>query len=350
MRTDKDLLLSRIMAGFLYIYYENKLYKLLSASTDIKYRADVIYQQIYNDNLYSDWILMQDTEMILADNGVWRFQNNDLLKQIDQRLENLKVELFENYIQLSKRQDIKKQINSMNMQKDRILTAKHSLDQYTLEAYAGRIRNEYIIMNTLFYKNQLVFKNRKSKNSAFLNGITSQISSSIPPVSAIRELARSDIWKSYWTASNKDKVFPGHVSEWSDEQRALINITKMFDSVYDHPECPPENIIDDEDALDGWMIVQKRKHEQSKTKNKAQNMLGSKKMQNANEVFFMSNSPEETAEIMKANDHLGLHKMKEKFVAVKSAGDSELQEAQLPDVQRDLLNQLNAKRNNMNRK
>jgi hypothetical protein len=78
-------------------------------------------------------------------------------------------------------------------------------------------------------------------------------------------------------------------------------------------------------------------------------MLGSKKMQKADEVFFISSSPEETQEILKANDSVGLHRMKEKFSAIKSVGENELQEAQLPDVQRDLLNQLNAKRNN-NRK
>lgn len=349
IRNDKDLLLSRIIAGFVYLNYEGKIYKLKQPSSELKYRADILYQQVYNDNLYSDWLLMQDAESILIENGVWKFQNNEVLKQIDKRMENLKVELYENYIQLSKRQDIKKQIKSMIMQKDRILTAKHSLDQYTLEAYAGRIRNEYIIMNTLYYKNKKVFKNNKNKNSIFLNGIATQIAASLPSSSNIRELARSDVWKSYWSCANKDKIFPKTPCDWSDEQRALVNISKMFDSVYEHPECPSDQIIDDEDALEGWMIVQKRKNEQAKSKNKAQNMIGSKKMQKADEVFFMSNSAEETAEILKANDNVGLHRMKEKFSAIKSAGGEELKEAQLPDVQRDLINQLNAKRNN-NRK
>lgn len=346
IRNDKDILLSRIIAGFLYLNYEGKTYKLKPPSNELKYRADILYQKIYSDNLYSDWLLIQDTEMILADNGVWKFQNNDVLKQIDTRLENLKVELYENYIQLSKRQDIKKQIKSMIMQKDRILAAKHSLDQYTLEAYAGRIRNEYIIMSTLYYKNKRVFKDSQNKNSIFLNGIATQIAASLPSASSIRELARSDMWKSYWSCSNKDKVFPKPPCEWSDEQRALVNLSKMFDSVYEHPECPSEQVIDDEDALDGWMIVQKRKNEQSKSKNKAQNMLGSKRMQKADEVFFMSNSTEETSEILKANDNVGLFRMKEKFSAIKGAGGEELKEAELPDVQRDLINQLNAKRNN----
>lgn len=351
IRTNNDKLLSRIIAGFLYIEHEDKLYVLKKPSSALKYRADLLYEQAYQDNLYSDWFLMQDVEYILVDNGVWRLQNNEVLKQIDKQLENLKVELYQNYIQPNKRKDIKKQISSMNMQKERILNVKHSLDQYTLEAYAGRIRNEFIIMNTLYYKNKKVFKNKTKKSSVLLNNIASKIALSLPSISDIRELARSEMWKSYWSASGKTHVFRGSVFDWTDEQRALVNLSKMFDSVYEHPECPPENIIDDEDALEGWMIVQKRKNEQSKSKQKTDNMLNSAKMKKANEVFIMSNSAEETAEIINNNDPLARHRMKEKFSAIKSSDSEGISEAQLPDVQRELIDQLNQKRNaTMNRK
>lgn len=351
IRNNNDKLLSRIIAGFLYIEHDGRIYILRRPSSSLKYRADILYEKVYNDNLYSDWFLMQDVEYILIDNGVWRLQNNEVLKQIDKQLENLKVELYQNYIQPTKRKEIKKQISSMNMQKDRILTTKHSLDQYTLEAYAGRIRNEFIIMNTLYYKNKKVFRNKNKKNSILLNNIASKIASSLPSISDIRSLARSELWKSYWSASGKTKIFSGDVFDWTDEQRALVNLSKMFDSVYEHPECPPDNIIDDEDALDGWMILQKRKNEQSKNKQKTDTMLNSAKMRKANEVFIMSNSKEETEEIISNNDPLAKHRMREKFGAIKTSSEDGLSEAQLPDVQRELIDQLNQKRNaTMNRK
>lgn len=350
IRNDNDKLLSRIIAGFLYIDYNNKLYILKKPSVVLKYKADLLYEKIYQDNLYSDWILLQDTEFILEENGLWRLQNNDVLKQISDRLDNLKVELYQNYIQPAKRKEIKKQISSMNMQRDRILSTKHSLDQYTLEAYAGRIRNEYIIMNTLYHKNKKVFKDKDKRNSFLLNGIASKISASLPSISDIRGLARSDLWKSYWSACDKQNVFGDTVFSWTDEQRALVNISKVFDSVLEHPECPPDNIIDDEDALDGWMILQKRKNEQSKSKQKTDSMLTSAKMKKASEVFIVSSSPEETQEILNNNDAVSIHRMKEKFSAIKESDEQGISEAQLPDVQRELINQLNEKRSSMNRK
>lgn len=349
IRSDNDKLLSRIIAGFLYVEYDNKLYILKQPSSSIKYKADLLYDKIYQDNLYSDWLLLQDTEFVLEENGIWKLQNNEVLKQIGDRLDNLKVELYQNYIQPQKRKEIKKQISSMNMQRDRILTTKHSLDQYTLEAYAGRIRNEYIIMNTLYHKNKKVFKDKNQRNSFLLNGIASKISASLPSLSDIRTLARSDLWKSYWSAANKEKIFDGSVFSWTDEQRALVNLSRMFDSVHDHPECPPDNIIEDEDALDGWMIFQKRKNEQTKSKQKTDSMLTSPKMKKASEVFIMSNSPEEAKEIINNNNPLGIHRMKEKFSAIKESDEQGVSEAQLPDVQRELINQLNEKRSSMNR-
>jgi hypothetical protein len=350
IRNNNDQLLSRIIAGFLYIEYNNRYYILKKPSIALKYKADLLYEKTYQEHLYSSWLLLADTEGILVENGVWRFQNNEVLKQIDKQLENLKVDLFQNYLQPNRRKDIKKQISSMNMQKDRILTAKHSLDQYTLESYAGRIRNEFIIMNTLYYKNKKVFSYKKNKNSIFLNNIASKISSSLPSISDIRILARSELWKSYWSA-NKINIFPGTVFEWTDEQRALVNMSKMFDSVYDHPECPAENIIDDEDALEGWMIMQKRKNEQMKSKNKTDSMLMSPKMKKANEVFIMSNSAEETQEIINSNTFMSKQRMKEKFSAIKSTNEDGIAEAQLPDVQRELREQLqNQRKPNSNRR
>jgi hypothetical protein len=350
IRSDNDKLLSRIVAGFLYIEHENKLYSLKRPSVSLKYKADLLYNRVYQEHLYSDWILMQDTEYILIDNGIWKLENNEVLKQMETRLDNLKVELYQNFIQPQKKKDIKKQISSINTQKDRALSTKHSLDQYTLEAYAGRIRNEFIIMNTLYHKKRKVFQGKNPQNSIFLNNIAAKIASSLPTLSEIRALARSEMWKSYWSAANKQKIFDGTVFEWTDEQRALVNLSKMFDSVYEHPECPPDNIIDDEDALDGWMIFQKRKNDQAKTKQKTDSLLNSPKMKKANEVFFVSSSAEETKEILSNNDPVARHRMKEKFSAINSTNEDGISEAQLPDVQRELIQQLNEKRSSLNRK
>ena len=38
----------------------------------------------------------------------------------------------------------------------------------------------------------------------------------------------------------------------------------MYDNVYESHERPNDKIIEDDDCLDGWFIVQRRKHEKDK--------------------------------------------------------------------------------------
>jgi hypothetical protein len=128
----------------------------------------------------------------------------------------------------------------------------------------------------------------------------------------------------------------------TDDQRTLINISRMYDSIYDHAECPSDNIIDDDDMLEGWMIFQKRKNEQLKNQQKVDNL--NPKLKNAQEVFLMADSKESFEEIMSLNSPEAKYKIKEKLAYIGTVG--EVKDSQLPDVQRDLQNKANQMRKN----
>lgn len=344
IRTEQDLLLSRIISGITIFSLNGKKYVLRPPDAIIIQMADTIYQETIKDNLYNDWILLKDTEVILIENGLWHISNDDIIKNLDKKLENLKVELFQNFIQVSKRKELKKQINNANKSRIKLITTKHSMDDHTLEAYAGRIRNEYIIMNSLYtINNRKVFRNKKiaSESASFLNEVAAELVTLIPSVDTLKKLARSESWKSYWTSGNKSNIFPGTSSSWTDEQRALVNITRMYDSVMEHPECPSQDIIDDDDALEGWMIFQKRKNEAEKNKSKADAMI-SKNMSKASEVYMVASSKEEYDQIYSANSMESKNRMKEKFAIISA--NEKVHEHELPDVRAEALQKLEQSR------
>ena len=95
------------------------------------------------------------------------------------------------------------------------------------------------------------------------------------------------MWRGYWNA-DKTNIFDKCTTELTDEQRALLNISRMYDNIYEHPECPDDKIIEDDDALDGWMILQKRKND--KDKKKSQFDSSNPNLKNSGEVFVMSRS------------------------------------------------------------
>jgi hypothetical protein len=132
-----------------------------------------------------------------------------------------------------------------------------------------------------------------------------------------RDIAKSDVWRSYWNAG-KNNVFEGSVCNWSEEQRNLANTSQMYDSVYSHPECPEDIVIDDHDLLDGWMIKQKRNNQ--KNKKQQQLDLTNKKLAKAGEVFLMADDKESIAEIQQMNDDRAMSVFKQNMRQIESQG------------------------------
>lgn len=340
MRTTNDILLSRIVFGSILVRIRNKEYIYRKASKEINYKADLLYEDTIQDHIYDGWLTLDRTIFVLTENGLWSSQHEATLKELDKKLDTLKISLFENFMFSKKRQDYKNQIKRVRKQMDQLSVVKHSLDQHTIESYASRIRNEYLIMNCLYNSSNTskVFNKSRRNDSEFLNDCANEISKNIPNIDTLKELAKSDIWKSYWNASGKANVFGADASDYTDEQRVLVNLSRMYDSVYEHPECPHEDIITDNDALDGWMIVQKQKREKDK---KTQTLNSSNsKANNAAEVFVMATDKTEAQEIFDLNSQTSRQVLQERQNTVLSA-DKPIDEFLLPDVQRDAQTKFN---------
>ena len=59
----------------------------------------------------------------------------------------------------------------------------------------------------------------------------------------------------------------------------------LYDNVGESHEAPPDEIVEDDDALDGWLLVQKRERDRDRVKSQAENTIGEKNM-NADEVII----------------------------------------------------------------
>lgn len=340
MRTSNDILLSRIVFGSTLVRIRNKQYIYRKASKEINYKADLLYEETLQDHIYDGWLTLDRTVFVLMENGLWSSQHDIMLKELDKKLENAKVLLFENFMFNKKKQDHRNQIKNIRKQIDQLSNIRHSLDQSTIESYASRIRNEYLIMNCLYSSNNTrkVFTEAKKNDSDFLNDCANEIAKTIPNVDTLKELAKSEIWKSYWNASGKTCVFGNDTSDYTDEQRVLINLSRMYDSVYEHPDCPKDEIIMDNDALDGWMIVQKQKRDKEK---KSQGIVSpGSKANNAAEVFVMATDKQEAQEIFDLNTPDSRSVLQEKQKVVLSANQP-IDDLLLPDVQRDLQMKIN---------
>ena len=336
MNEDLELLLYRIFCGYLIFNLNNESYKLCAADLSLKYDAQILYNNIINDEKYNDWIREDSLDYLLIQLNLWTKDTKMIIKDIEKKIDNSKADYYTHFKFSDKKASIKKNLNNYRQQLGSILSQKEELYSNTLEGYANSIKNEFIITKSLYKNNVLVFNNNAGENNYLLfNSVVSELNKHNIDISDFKKLSRSNIWRSYWNVK-KNNVF-SKVDDLTDDQRTLIGISQMYDRIYEHPECPSDEIIEDDDALDGWMIVQKRKTEKDKKQQQVDAL--NPKLKNAQEVFLFANNNDEAQEIIGLNNLEGLNRMKSKIAHVNKFGLTE--ESQLPDVQIDLRNQLN---------
>jgi hypothetical protein len=338
-----EILLHRILCGKLYFYFKGEKYELRSSDNLIRYESDILYQNIINEEKYNEWIREENMLEVMQGLGLWHNGTESSIKQLNAKIDNLKVDLFKNFAVISKHSKLRQSLQSTRNQLNKILSAKQDFFNHTLEGYALSIKNEYIIYNTLYKKNKKVlnYNDSNSTSYTFFNDLISEINKYSVSIEDIKNVAKSDNWKSYWNA-NKNNIFPGSTTEWTDDQRGLVNLSKMYDSVYEHPECPNDNVINDDDMLDGWMIVQKRKNEKEKNQKTIEEL--NPKLKNAQEVFLMANDKADAQNILDLNSEESLYRLNQKMAVVNKLGSVE--DAQLPDVKMDLMKQAAQMRKN----
>lgn len=320
--------------------YNDTTYKLIYPDIHIKYDSELYAQQEYEKNKYNEWITEEEALNFLIESGLWPANGDENLKKIEKQLEDYKIELFKNFLNPKKIKSLKNTINSLKKTINRSYNIRHSFDSITVEGYCSTLKNQYILINSLYdINNFLVFKDHKNIDYNLLNNLSVVINDSTIDIETFKFIARSDVWRSYWSA-NKSNLFEKSVINWTDEQKTLVVLSKMYDNAYEHPECPPEKVIEDDDMFDGWMILQKRKSEEDKAKHRTEELLKGKNLDNAKEVFLVANSQEEAQNIYNLNDVQSRNIIKERNKVILNSSTN-IPEAKLPDVQRDLVVQTN---------
>lgn len=334
-----EKLVHRILSGKQIFDHDHIRYELVKPSLDIKFDADLLYESAYQDNLYSNFVFTEDLPSILIELGILEYNYKDQLKRLEKLLEKSKVNLYLQYFETPKYKKNKQAISNIRHDLDKLYNNLHILDHITLEHFCDNVKNEYILCNTLFLYDakKLAFDYNEPINYNYFNTMASVIAQQIISIDTFKKIVRHEYWKNYW-ANNKYQILNEPVSNWSDEQKTLANISTMYDRIYEHPDCPPDAIIDDPDALDGWMIHQRIENEARKKEKGVDNMLGDK-MKNASEVFIVAQNKDHADEILGFNNDRSLSTVKDKINYVMSS-ESPLRDAQLPDVKQKLIAQL----------
>jgi hypothetical protein len=338
---DTVLYLSRILSGYYTFLYNDTKYKLIYPDIQIKYDAEIYAQEVYDNNKFNDWISEEEILDFLISVGLWTYDGDISLTKISKDIENTKAELYQSLLNPNKTKFIRRQLSNLNNLYSKKYEIRHSFDHLTIDGYALLLKSQYILMHSIYdFNNNLIFNFNDHTYFKTINDISNIVNQNTIEIKTFRQIARSDNWRSYWSA-NKEKVFDKPTMNWSDEQKTLVVLTKMYDSAYEHMECPSDEVIEDDDMFDGWLVLQKRENEKNKNKSRSEKILKDKKLGNAQEIFLVANSSQEANNIYGLNEDTsrGIIRERQQILA-KSVG---LKESELPDVQRKLIMETNQK-------
>lgn len=335
-------LIDRICSGTIKFEYSGIEYTYKFPDSILKLESSYLYEQNYDTLKYDDkFILKDDIRSFCIELDIYDFELEKNIEQLSKRLDSLKVELYNKFYKNKGTTNIIR--HRIKETKDIISDSEQKLnflDKLSLESYCSVIQNEFLICKNLYSNNKLVFdyNNLSGIDYIFFTNISLKLSSYFLNNSLYRKIARSHQWKNIWNIKKNNQIFNGPVCDWTDEQRTLIGYSLMFDNILQHPECPDNDILDDEDALDGWSIIQNKKFEEEKKKKGVSSIMD--KHKNAQEVFVIAETPEEIENIMNMNTSDGLEKMNSKLSYVTNRPGT-VKESEMPSTRLDLFNQMN---------
>lgn len=333
---DKDnLILARIISGYLIFKYNGETLYLIYPSLSLKYEAELFYDEMYENYKFSDWITQEDILAILKENRLWNDINEKQFSLLEKQIEQTKIELFKSFYMTQKQKSIRAKLNNLKETYQKHYSIRHSLDHLTVSGFCEKYKNEFLVTNSIYQKidNSFIkFFNTKYADSKILEDINYEINLHQIDIPIFRRIARSAEWRSYWSA-NKNFVFEKASAEWTDEQRTLVVFTKMYESAYESSEPPPDPVFDDDDMFDGWILLQNETAKKERNKKTEDKTLGSK-MSKAQEMFIMASSPNDASDVYDMNNSATKAIIAERNNAIMKTKD--IDASKLPDAQRDI--------------
>jgi len=270
---EKRQLINRLLSG--YVFLNNYIVDI--PSSQILAEADYIYDKFVYDNRFESLINESQTDFLLMKSGLWDREDEAALKLLPNKIENSKISLYKNCTNPKMVIKIRRGLKSLKRQYDTLMTRKSAFDQYTLEFNADYVRDHFIFSKTILDRNY----NNASLSGYYIDKIIGQFKKNTSSVIDYRELARDDEWHNIWVSGN-NSIFRAI----GIEQRTIISFTNMYENIGKHPEVPSEEIIADNDMVDGWMILLRREANAEKKEKDFEN-TGKIQKDKGNEHFIM---------------------------------------------------------------
>jgi hypothetical protein len=319
---EKELHINRIRSGYTIIGD----IRILPPTPRVEYEASIINREIMLDES-----LMGETEMLqyLIEEGMWTTKDQEEIGITEKHIEYWKGELFTNFFYEGKRETMRGYLRAAEQHLFSLLNKRSVIESYCKMGIANYSKNIYIFMNSAFYEDGTKVDWSIHDVTAVMN---KYYNATLQP-KQLRELAKSPIWSSLWSIYSKSGKQMFENIHLTAEQQQLIQWTSVYENVYSSQDCPSDEVINDDDAIDGWFIAQgkKRKQYQNEAMIRESNSNFGKHAEN----YIMAENKEQAEKIMSMNSPQAMAVMKSRLKQVEKMGT--IKEQDLMDIKQSIM-------------
>lgn len=318
----------RYKSGDLVLYIYEPSRDVLEGSYDIYEEA---YQKAYFEGVYVKEELLE----ILISNDLWTPLDDREADTLDKQIEELKIRAFKSFFKTKELMTIKRNIRHLERKMLTCRSKKHCLDYVSCDGVAAFARSVWIISQTTKHIDNTLY----DWSNLTISSVMSYYDSHPVHPSDFRAIARNDPWRSMWHSGKKQaNVLGKPACEFTRDQLSLCSYSSMYDNVYESSESPHEKVIEDDDCLDGWFIVQRREVEKNKTQKDVNNLISNPKIANSQEVFVMTPDQESANKLYELNDPVSRNVVRSRQAQLDEIDyqDGTVDFKKLHDIQQDI--------------
>ena len=293
----RELFLLKIRFGKIKISKLNC--ELYPPTIEDKLESCEIYDQAYFNALNEE--MMTEHQMIewMIEHNLWSHHEEKDLEGLRKNIEDIKVEVYKLNKEKNKANQLKRYLRSVEKKLNDQINKKNLYYYNTCESIANLEKLRYIIKRNCLRNDRVC-----DLDDDELDYALDCFRESILQEDIIRELARTEPWRSLWfiKGNNKQNLFVDLGRDITINQQNLVLWSQTYDNIHESMDCPSEDVINDDDMLDGWLISESRKRKQEKVEQDMNKKMNDK-IKNSSEVYLMASNIDEAKDIDNINSY-----------------------------------------------
>jgi hypothetical protein len=293
-----EQILYKILSGKTKCEIDGKVYYIYCPTIDDLYEAELIHQKYIEETKFVNILVNNSPKLInyLSENLYWIAEEQQELDIIVDKINNTKIALYEAYVEFRNKTNIQTNLLYLKSRYSTLLYKKNKFYLYTNEGFAELYKQYYLIYRCSILKEQGRFDDIDYN---LVEQLYEQYQSQYTNGDKIRKLSRNQIWRLYQGgASDCQGVFGKPTLQLTIEQLSLWNWSKFYENIHQSMDCPTQEVIDNDDMLDGWALLQSKKREKEKQKTNIDDKMG-----NSQEVFLLADNQDDIKRINELNDN-----------------------------------------------